>query len=417
MLPLLLALSLGQVRPLALPNPAGPIFTNPATLGSFAFFEFAPASGAGMGAACACAAVTGAKGEAVTFTRTGNATCSRQGLATTGINNGDLVSCGANLPRVESSGGVLGLRVESSRTNSVLRSEEIDNAAWVDDVLGVVAPTITANAATAPDGTLTAERVQLPAVTGAQYSLRRQAIAAASTGNASVYVRGNGTSGSISIAADGALTTAIDCAYVSTSWSRCTLSAGGSWIFIGTITGFGATSASKVAQDVFLWGAQTEGAGVATYPTSYIPTVASAVTRNAELVSVALVGPVSTGSMSVTAAFLSSVGTLNNAGLLSLEAGASFRQSLISLPAQQTNMYVGGVSLASTATTTAGPNRLVGWWNATTTAIIRDGTQTTGAAGAPAASDTLRIGNYSGSLIQDGLYSRVCVDPDPTRCR
>jgi hypothetical protein len=70
---------------------------------SYAFFEFAPASGAGMGTACACTTPTGAKGEALTFTRAGDATCSKQGLATTGIANGDLVACTGNQPRVESS--------------------------------------------------------------------------------------------------------------------------------------------------------------------------------------------------------------------------------------------------------------------------------------------------------------------------
>ena len=87
----------------------------------YAYFEFAPASGAGMTAACACTTPTGAKGEAMTFTRTGAATCSKQGLATTGINDGDLVTCASdNQPRVEPSGGVLGLRVESAKTNPLL---------------------------------------------------------------------------------------------------------------------------------------------------------------------------------------------------------------------------------------------------------------------------------------------------------
>ena len=157
MLALVVALCAGQV--LAVPNPEGPIFSSPALTGSGAFFEFAPASGAGMGTACACTTPTGAKGEALTFTRTGNATCSKQGLATTGIADGDLVVCTANQPRVESSGGVLGLRVEGARTNSVLRSQELDNAAWTLDFAGGgVIPTRTANAATAPDGTPSAER-------------------------------------------------------------------------------------------------------------------------------------------------------------------------------------------------------------------------------------------------------------------
>ena len=62
---------------------------------AYAFFEFAPASGAGMGTACACAAVTGVKGEALTLTRASVAECYSNDGQT-------LTQCGNNLPRVSS---------------------------------------------------------------------------------------------------------------------------------------------------------------------------------------------------------------------------------------------------------------------------------------------------------------------------
>ena len=103
----------------------------------YAFFEFAPSGGAGMGAPCACTTPTGAKGEALTFTRASNGTCTKTttgGLTTTGIANGDLVVCSSNQPRVEyDSQGVLGLLVDSAGTNSVLRSQEVNNAAWTKE--------------------------------------------------------------------------------------------------------------------------------------------------------------------------------------------------------------------------------------------------------------------------------------------
>lgn len=431
MLALLLALALGQARPLALPHPAGPLFTNPATLGSLAFFEFAPASGAGMGAACACASITGAKGETVTFTRAGSATCSRQGLATTGIVNGDLVTCATDQPRVEPIGGALGVRVESARTNSVLRSEQINDPAWADDVLGVAAPVITADAATAPDGTLTADRVQLPAVTGAQYSLRRQPIAAGSTGNASVYVRGNGTSGSISIAADGSLATTIDCPYVSTSWSRCTLSAAGSWIFVGTITGYGAASASKGAQDVFLWGAQTEGAGVATYATSYIPTVTAAVTRNDETVFRdetqfgALLGGAG-GSVAATAQCLNTAN--RRIVTLATSGGSPNVEWDVNFPAGAVAVTQWFTGVASTFTSTLAIDSVSRRWAqftagaGSTLNICRDGAcQAGGSRGANQSGATslrIHIGNYvSGAFRCDGIVTGVCVSQSPSRCR
>lgn len=91
-----------------------------------AFFEFAPASGAGLGSPCGCAAVTGAKGEAVTFTRASVAECY--------ANNGQtLTQCGSGLPRV-SSGSALsswaGLWVEWGALNLLLQNRDLSQAVW-----------------------------------------------------------------------------------------------------------------------------------------------------------------------------------------------------------------------------------------------------------------------------------------------
>lgn len=398
-------------------NPAGPILSSPSTSGSLAFFEFAPANGAGMGTACACAAITGAKGEAVTFTRTGDATCSRQGLATTGIANGDLVTCSANLPRVESSGGVLGLRVEGARTNSTVRSQQIDNAAWTLGQTGVPGvPTVTADQATAPDGTLTADRVQIPATIAGQNSFAGQTggCPVSTTAVSSLFVRGNGSSGTMDVCL---FTTGpcVSCAFVAGSWSRCPTPSGttgpsGDWYF-GNLTNMnGGTTRS--ANDVFVWGAQCEAGA---YATSYIPTTSAAVTRNAELASVALSpSTVATGSMAISVQLM----TTATQGVYVASAGASFQQGLITFGGHRA--YVGAVSLVGPLVALgAGQRRLAEWWNGSSTNLILDGASTAGAAGTPAATDTLRIGNYDATAgtIEPGIYSRACYDPDPTRCR
>ena len=391
---------------------------------NYAFFEFAPSSGAGMGTACACTTPTGAKGEALTFTRAGAATCSKQGLATTGILNGDLVVCAGDQPRVEASGGVLGLRVEGARTNSVLRSQELENAAWADDVAGVAAITITANAATAPDGTATAERFQIPALPSAsQYSLRRQAIAAGSTGNASIYVKGNGTSGSISLATDGSLATATDCAYVAATWTRCALGTIGAWFFVGAITTYGTTSGTKASQDVFVWGAQTEGSGVATYATSYIPTVAAGVTRNADRAYLTLAstpkGADGLYSMSATLETAYNVNRTWEALLLSTSGAAPY-VSMLSNAAQNRCESNNGTSLTATGTASGPSGRLTCWNDGSNEQGINNGVAFSGpVAGIRSGVGINRLNVATGSAGYEieGVITRVCVDPSPTRCR
>lgn len=261
---------------------------------SFAFFEFAPTNGAGMGSACACASVTGAKGEALTFTRTGSATCSKQGLATTGIANGDLVVCGGNLPRVELSGGVLGLRVEGARTNDVLRSQELDNAAWLLTSGGAPnpgVPVVTANAATAPDGTVTADRLDFGSTTGTGFGVIYQGpfVSTAASWSHSVYVKGVSGSGTVYLmSTPGGSYNTSACAFVSTSWSRCTVTGtetATNWFLqIGYDLRDG-TQTGQGAQSVYLWQAQREAGAYATSP---IPTTSAAVTRNEDIADFAL---------------------------------------------------------------------------------------------------------------------------------
>jgi lysophospholipase L1-like esterase len=118
---LLLALVLAQLLPV---SPEGPIFSSPSRMGTTAFFEFAPASGAGMGAECACAAVTGAKGEPLTFARTSVGYCTRS--------NYTLVQCAAGQPRIMPGrpGAPLGILVEQDGANLVLQNSDLSQAVW-----------------------------------------------------------------------------------------------------------------------------------------------------------------------------------------------------------------------------------------------------------------------------------------------
>lgn len=406
----------------------------------YAFFEAFPQSGAGTTSACSTTAPTGAKGETLTFTRTGNATCMKTasgGLSTTGIADGDLVVLSGNVARVEyDSNGTLGLLVESARTNSLLRSQEFDTAAvWVPANAGASsAPVVTANQATAPDGTLTADQIAFPSVTaaGTDVSIVRQTITAtAAAWSFSVYLRrASGTSTVYLAAYDNSLVYAgaTACTVVGTSWTRCTLenktlNAAIWYVTIGVDLRTGSGQSAQSAQTIYAWGAQ--GESPAAYVTSYIPTTAAAATRNADGASFVL--PAFTASApwsTASSAWLPSTagvnlrvgGALGPAGLAT-EVFDNFINGIFNVFSTQTtpNNYNTGLSAVLSG-------RYVGFHDGTNISGCVNGVCAAGSARAftPLANvTTFAIGQYSSSLgVVDGIVSRICFQPDsPTRCR
>jgi hypothetical protein len=201
-------------------------------------------------------------------------------------------------------GKCLGLLVEEARTNLLTYSEQFDNAAWIKS-----STTITANAATAPDGTLTADRLLETAATITFYTYLTSPALTAGTYTASVYAKGDGSGRLLNLTlnqsgtyrqayfnlttgvasnVDAALTASIQT--LPNGWFRCSVtgtSSGNTTPFLFTAAAAGEDSvfvlrAGSASAGIYIWGAQLEAGS---FPTSYIPTVASTVTRAADVAS------------------------------------------------------------------------------------------------------------------------------------
>lgn len=396
---------------------------------SYAFLEFAPASGAGMGAACACAAITGARGEAVSLSRAAAAICTRTatgGLASTGIADGDLTSCGVNIPRVEyDNSGALGVLVEAAATNVLLRSDALTNAAWAD--VGTPAAT---DGATDPFGGATGDTLTDDAAGAFEGRSQTVTVSAATTYTMSCYVKG-GTSSRVRLSLDG--TTCDTSTLSTTSWSRvsCTdVSSSGVGISAQVLVGNATTDTGSI----IVGGCSVEGGSFAT---SYIITGAAPANRTAEGAVLIDMGAQAPGANSMSAAVsitkraTSTIGTtvvlylnpishadVSGAGfeLYSTDSSATFRcQS-----GNDAAAVVASGTAAAGAGTTRGYCTSSGSGGTTSGAMgVNSMSASAATSGTFAAARYLSAGNIgtAGTYQFDGIVSRICVDPSPSRCR
>jgi hypothetical protein len=238
-------------------------------------------------------AVTGAS--LVTFTRASNGTYTDSA--------GVIQTAATDVPRFDhnpTTGESLGLLVEEQRANLLLRSEEFGTT-WTAPGLSAVTP----NTTVAPNGVTTADTLvettgvsevhrvsqTISVVSGTTYTLSvfakqgsRQYIYLGfgpnatwnSTGAIGFFDLQNGTIGTL------VNCTATIVAYPN-GWYRCTVTSTPTATNAGAIANIGISSNGTTqtytgdgSNAVILWGAQLEAGA---FPTSYIPTVASTVTR------------------------------------------------------------------------------------------------------------------------------------------
>jgi hypothetical protein len=212
----------------------------------------------------------------------------------------------SNVPRLDySDGGCPSLLIEPQSTNLLLRSEQFDDAAWAK-----TRTTVSANSLVSPDGNSNADTLVANVGTATSYFLDFTTLTGTGIFTASIFAKkgnsnwlyirqgsgGGGTAlarawfdlnnGTIGSTSPAPISHSIE--DYGNGWYRCSMTFE---VLIGGIprpqfyisNGDGvATFDSDGTQSINLWGAQLEALP---YATSYIPTVASTVTRVAETVS------------------------------------------------------------------------------------------------------------------------------------
>lgn len=193
----------------------------------------------------------------------------RAGAAVAATAGGGIVPFASGAPRITDAG----LLIETAATNFIRYSQEIDNAAWTK----VGSTTVTANQAVAPDGTVTADRVQFAG--GTSYfqisGVGGGALTVGQPVTVSFWARGSGTIG-IRSGVSGAGTTMVLTATAQRfSW---TVNAGGvNEVIQITNNGLGGPVAGATPNaDFYPWGFQLEAGS---FSSSYIPTASASATR------------------------------------------------------------------------------------------------------------------------------------------
>ena len=249
------------------------------------------------------------------FLTAAGGTYTRASVGTYFDSTGTLQTASTNTPRFEydpTTHAPKGILIEESRTNLIKSSEILESGNWVNENSSL---TITTNVIAAQDGTLTADKISdnalnirhallaasLTITSGTTYTATFFAKSAehqyiqALFGNAAfppnAYANFN-LSGAGSVSYTGANISDAKITQLNNGWYRCQLTAtaittGTNYHLFFTLTNNVNTPTRSPTYigsggGLYIWGAQLEEG---TFPTSYIPTTSSQVTRNADSLS------------------------------------------------------------------------------------------------------------------------------------
>jgi hypothetical protein len=227
-------------------------------------------------------------------------TFTRASTATFVGSNGLIQSAGSGAARFDHNQVTLeslGLLVEEARTNLVLRSEEFDNATWSKGNL-----TVTANATTAPDGTLTADKLventanaernvsTVATFTGSVVYTFSVFAKAAERSKFQIYLYSGASPGGANFDLATGTTASPGASMVQypNGWYKCSVTYTHASSGVKGIAILPAVLFSPIGYQgdgvsgLYVWGAQLEAGA---FPTSYIPTSGATATRAADLAS------------------------------------------------------------------------------------------------------------------------------------
>ena len=356
----------------------------------------------------------------VTFTRASSGTY----VGSDGL----IKSATTDAPRFDhdpTTGESLGLLVEESRTNLLLRSEEFDDAVWTNNT------EVTANTTVSPAGTTTADTLAIS--TAGVWLLEDVTIASGATLAFSIYAKANTTDWMLIRIGDTGATTYRNIwfdlstgavgtesglgAGVASGVGSVQQSTNGFYRAVGVFETSGLTTVraqiATVASDgsftrtgsIYIWGAQLEADS---FPTSYIPTTTATVTRAADVASISGSNFSSWYRQDEGTVFVGSYpAEFNQAtGLASFDDGTTSNriQARFSNVGSAANVVSAGGSLqanyvtSNTGTAQALNKTAVAYKINDFALVLNNGTVASDTAGSvPASVDRLSIGNNAGA--------------------